>query len=115
VGGNALRDIGDLKAAAPSDSPPACIVAAKAEGKRSFVDIKTDVGFGNTVFLRGSGGGLNWEKGLPLECVDAGTWRWTGQIQNAMQFKPLVNDEVWSVGENFTVNPGDSVKVKPSF
>ena len=28
-----------------------------------------DVGFGNTLYLRGEGPGLSWEKGVPMKCV----------------------------------------------
>ena len=75
-----------------------------------------DVGFGNTLFLRGDGPGLSWDKGLALDCVDDTTWSVTlkgGGKPFACKF--LVNDLTWSVGENTIVAPGAILTVTPVF
>jgi hypothetical protein len=79
------------------------------------IEVKTDVGFGNTVFLRGEGGGLTWERGVPLSCVDGKTWRWSGTVKDPITFKPLINDKIWSTGTDLTVKPGQKVEIKPNF
>jgi hypothetical protein len=79
------------------------------------IDVKLDVGFGNAVYLRGQGGGLTWERGVPLICVDGKTWRWSGKVKAPLTFKPLINDKIWAAGSDLTVKPGQKLEVKPSF
>ena len=75
-----------------------------------------DVGFGNALFIRGDGAGLNWHKGLPLQCVADDRWLITlGESARPIAFKFLINDEVWCTGEDFTVAPGSSVTLVPTF
>lgn len=75
-----------------------------------------DVGFGNALFIRGEGGGLSWDKGQPLVCVDGATWVWTArQTDRPVRFKLLINDQRWSRGENLEVCPGGQLEVVPAF
>src|ERR1019366_3375560 len=60
------------QAAAASLAAPAIMAKPKAAGVT--ITAKVDVGFGNTLFLRGNGAGLNWSKGTPLACVSSDTW-----------------------------------------
>jgi len=105
--------------AAPPGSVASAVAAAPVapppHGAVTTIDVKMDVGFGNVVFLRGQGGGLTWERGVPLNCVDGKTWRWSGTVKDPVTFKPLINDHVWSAGSDLTVKPGQKVEVKPSF
>jgi hypothetical protein len=98
--------IATAKTAPASTAPP---------GDVTTIDVKLDVGFGNAVFLRGQGGGLTWERGVPLSCVDGKTWRWSGKVKDPITFKPLINDKIWSAGSDLTVKPGQKVEVKPVF
>ncbi len=116
-------------APAPVALKPAALAAATVEKKaialdtgngsahRSTVTIeaKIDVGFGNALFLRGEGLGLSWERGLPLMCVDGTTWKWTAETEEAMKFKLLINDAVWSKGEDLVAAPGQRLQIAPSF
>ena len=53
------------------------------------------IGIGNRLFIRGEGPGLSWEKGVPLQFVSIGKWRWeTNDATAAVQFKLYKNDEV---------------------
>jgi hypothetical protein len=79
------------------------------------IDVKLDVGFGNAVFLRGQGAGLTWEQGQPLICVDAQTWRWTGEAKEPITFKPLINDKIWSAGDDLRIAPGQKIEIAPEF
>jgi hypothetical protein len=79
------------------------------------IDVKRDVGFGNAVFMRGQGAGLTWERGLPLVCVDAQTWRWSGMAKDPITFKLLINDKIWSAGNDLTIAPGQKIEVAPEF
>jgi hypothetical protein len=99
----------------PSSSPAASVSAVMASGAVTTIEVKLDVGFGNAVFLRGQGGGLNWERGVPLVCVDGKTWRWSGKVNDPLTFKPLLNDRIWAAGNDLTVKPGQRLEVKPTF
>ena len=79
------------------------------------IEAKIDVGFGNTLYLRGEGTGLNWNHGVPLTCVDESTWKWSGETGQETKFKLLLNDAVWSAGENLVVAPGQKLEVSPIF
>jgi hypothetical protein len=77
---------------------------------------KVDVGFGNALFIRGQGDGLSWEKGTPLECVAPSTWIWaTDKASQPLVFKLLLNDQLWSQGDDWTVPLGESLEVAPVF
>jgi len=89
--------------------------AAPASEAITIIDFKHDAGFGNAIFLRGQGGGLNWNQGVPLVCVDGKTWRWSGKVKDPLTFKPLINDKIWSAGNDITVKPGQKVEINPSF
>ena len=96
-------------------APKPTTAAPAGSGALTTIDVKLDVGFGNAVFLRGHGGGLTWERGVPLSCVDGKTWRWSGTVKDPITFKPLINDKIWSAGTDLTVKPGQKLEVKPIF
>jgi hypothetical protein len=79
------------------------------------IEVKMDVGFGNAVYLRGQGAGLTWEHGQPLVCVDAKTWRWTGEVKDPIKFKLLLNDKIWSAGNDLVIAPGQKIEIAPEF
>jgi len=75
-----------------------------------------DVGFGNMLYLRGEGAGLSWDKGVVMECT--GDEQWTLALRESARpivFKFLVNDNVWSIGEDYTAKPGASAVFTPVF
>jgi len=83
--------------------------------KTVTIEAKIDVGFGNTLYLRGEGKGLSWNEGIPLTCVDSSTWKWSGPADEALRFKLLLNDNVWSKGEDLVAAPGDQLRIAPTF
>jgi hypothetical protein len=53
------------------------------------------IGIGNRLFIRGEGPGLSWEKGVPLQFVSIGKWRWeTPDATGPVSFKLYKNDTV---------------------
>jgi hypothetical protein len=103
------------KPAIPVDpvNPPA---AAPSAAAFTAVTAQIDIGFGNTLFIRGEGPGLTWNKGLPLK--NAGSSEWTISLPRATRpiiFKFLINDEVWSTGEDYKADPGALVVLQPGF
>ena len=99
--------IQDRKASAPKSG----VSAPKA----TTIEAKIDVGFGNTLYLRGQGPGLSWDRGVPCECVDRDTWRWTAPRAEKLTFKLLLNDSVWARGSDLVIGPGEKVEVVPAF
>ena len=52
------------------------------------------IGIGNRLFIRGDGPGLSWDKGVPLQFVSIGKWRWeTADATAPVKFKLYKNDE----------------------
>jgi hypothetical protein len=52
------------------------------------------IGIGNRLFIRGEGAGLSWDKGVPLQFVSIGKWRWeTNEASAPVRFKLYKNDE----------------------
>ena len=80
------------------------------------ISANVDVGFGNGLYVRGEGPGLSWEKGLRMECVSDDRWSLAlGESTRLFVFKFLINDAVWSIGDDYTVAPGASVTLTPTF
>jgi hypothetical protein len=102
-------------AAAPTTGKLQSSVTGAAGETLTVIDVKHDVGFGNTLFVRGQGGGLTWERGVPLDCVDGKTWRWAAKVKAPLTFKLLINDQIWASGGDITVKPGQKLEVKPTF
>jgi len=83
---------------------------------KTIITAKIDIGFGNTLFLRGDGPGLSWDAGVPMNSVDDDTW--TATITGATSqviFKFLVNDITWNVGDDYVIDPSSEVILAPSF
>lgn len=98
------------KAAAPKAKIP-----SKQIVKTSII-ARVDVGFGNQLYIRGSGAGLSWDKGLPLDNVSSYEWAFAStQAKSDVTFKFLINDELWAEGENITVAKGGSSISSPVF
>jgi hypothetical protein len=106
------------KTAAKSPKKSAAPAVKKAAPKALVTSItaQIDVGFGNTLYLRGAGPGLSWDRGLLMTCVSDDQW----SIAIAGASKPitckfLLNDLVWCSGEDFVISQGRSVSFVPMF
>jgi hypothetical protein len=75
------------------------------------------IGIGNKLFLRGEGPGLSKEKGVPLEFLEIGKWRWTSpeKIDHPLNLSIYLNDETPAQSGPITLEPGESAVVKPKF
>ena len=49
---------------------------SEKKGKKTVTKVNYDVGFPNVLYMRGNGGNLNWERGVPLTNVKADEWVW---------------------------------------
>ena len=90
--------------------------AAKASAATTTIVAAIDVGFGNHLTLRGEGPGLSWDVGVPLECSADDRWAITlPETGHPIICKFLINDQTWCAGEDYTVLPGSSVVLSPTF
>lgn len=104
-GSAAARAVQEVKGAVVESAPEEITITAQI-----------DVGFGNQLFIRGEGAGLTWSSGVPLEC--AYDDQWTIKLTPAygkVEFKLLLNDLTWSIGENFVALPGANLVLAPIF
>ena len=75
------------------------------------------IGIGNRLFIRGEGPGLSWEKGVPLQFVSIGKWRWeTSEATAPITFRLFKNDtvECTALGEQ-SIIPGHLTEVTAAF
>ena len=113
-----FADLPETIAESPKPEPKLTMTASNGNGssaKPVTIEAKIDVGFGNTLYLRGEGLGLSWTQGIPLTCVDGKTWKWTAETNEQLKFKFLLNDTVWSQGEDIVAIPGQKLEVSPAF
>jgi hypothetical protein len=80
------------------------------------VVIHYDIGFNNNLYIRGSGAGLNWSKGILLRNTRPDEWVWeTKEPFLTCEFKVLINDSQYEQGENHTLTCYTSVEYTPNF
>ena len=75
------------------------------------------IGIGNRLFIRGEGPGLSWERGVPLQFISIGKWRWeTAEAGGPIRFRLYKNDELEcsALGEQ-VLDPGYLQEVTASF
>ena len=100
----------------PPETPPP-IVSDTADGATRLL-ATAYIGIGNRLHLRGDGPGLSWEKGVPLQFVSIGKWRWEAPMPATAPFRVKLykNDthECTALGE-LTLDPGRQVEVRAEF
>ena len=96
--------------------------ASKAPKKKVKKVLKTviiaqvDVGFGNALYIRGEGGDLSWDKGLPMQNIGPYEWGLEAQKKDGdLSYKFLINDKTWAEGDNSTVAAGTRSVTSPIF
>jgi len=100
------------KMTAPAKKKP----VVTTEPPATFISAKIDIGFGNHLYIRGEGPGLSWDHGLAMDSVSADLWTTTVKhATDPVVFKVLVNDLSWNAGNDYVVEPGQSITVTPTF
>jgi len=90
--------------------------AVSADGATRLL-VTAYVGIGNRLFVRGVGPGLNQDKGVPLQFVSIGKWRWeTADATAPIRVKLYKNDliECSALGE-IALEPGHQAEVTANF
>ncbi|MGZ0656768.1 hypothetical protein ACWPKO_06040 [Coraliomargarita sp. W4R53] len=103
------------KAAPAAKKPKVKKAPAKTVEKTSII-ARVDVGFGNSLYVRGQGAGLSWDKGVQLDNVSPYEWVFAStQAKGNVTFKFLINDEIWAEGEDTTIAQGETSISSPVF
>jgi hypothetical protein len=86
-----------------------------ADKTRIVVQVSSN--FPNRIFLRGEGiADLSWEKGVELKHTKPDEWVFeTDKPFTSGEFKVLVNDKTYELGENHPLYPGASIRINPKF
>lgn len=100
----------------PAPAPAAAIKEVARKAVTTTITAKIDVGFGNTITIRGEGPGLSWDTGLLMTNLGSDLWEvQLGESARPFIFKFLVNDLSWSTGPDYVLESGVSVLLKPTF
>ncbi len=102
----------------PSDqpTPPAAEIPKIKKNAKTTIIIKFDVGFGNALYLRGRGANLSWDKGIMLRNISTDEWIWeTDASFTSCEFKALINDADYEIGENHLIKSGQIIQYTPEF
>jgi len=111
----ATKKTATKKAAVKKTAAPKAAAASTGSSKTTVI-AQVDVGWGNSLYIRGEGGGLSWEKGILMDCNGDNEWVWsTATASKGLEFKLLVNDELWCDGENLCVKAGGTSISQPTF
>lgn len=75
------------------------------------------IGIGNKPFLRGSGGGLSWDTGIPMDFEEIGKWRWIApaDLEEPLELQVYRNDEDADRKGKHVLEPGQKLEVTPVF
>ncbi|MDR1232868.1 MAG: hypothetical protein LBJ75_01210, partial [Puniceicoccales bacterium] len=90
---------------------------SKQDSKALLVIAKANIGFGNRLYIRGDGCELSWDKGMAMKYMNDDLWQWEykdAPSKTNFEFKVLINDEIWSTGENYTASNKNN-KICPAF
>ncbi len=84
--------------------------------KHTKIVVHFDCGLPNALFIRGEGAGLSWHHGTPLKNLKSDEWAFEIHIpEEEFEFKVLVNDQVFEIGENHRVKAGEKIVYTPKF
>ena len=88
----------------------------KKDLTKTSLIVNIDVGFNNALFIRGTGPGMSWDKGIPLKNVSSSKWVWDYTSEfSPFEFKILLNDEHYENGDNHQFSFGKVLNITPYF
>lgn len=82
------------------------------------IRVHYDVGLGNTMYLRGDEYPLTWDRGRSMLNIASDCWIYESEripAGETFEFKPLINNETWSTGNNFVGTGGTTIDIYPTF
>jgi len=88
----------------------------KPAGKKTLIVAKIDVGWGNSLYIRGLGGGLSWDVGVLMDNLKKDEWSWScPAVDGPITYKFVRNDVHWALGPDRIAVPGESCVTTPQF
>lgn len=97
----------------PEENLP--LATPSADG-RTRLTVTSYIGIGNKLYLRGEGPGLSATKGVPLQFVSIGRWRWeTGEATAPVVCRIYKNDKLEAPIGPLTLAPGTEQEVSATF
>ena len=87
------------------------------QNQRTRIVIQTEEDFPHVIYLRGEGHPLlSWDRGLELRLENENEWilETEGQFPKG-EFKILIDDQIYEMGESHPLYPGISIRVNPKF
>ena len=87
-------------------------------GTTTTIRVQYDVGSGNSIYIRGNVSPLSWDTGVAATRTTGNVWVYTTTdipAGQTFEFKPLINDAIWSTGSNFTGVGGQTITITPNF
>jgi hypothetical protein len=97
----------------PEEGRPAATPSTDGHTRLTVVSY---IGIGNKLYLRGEGPGLSWDKGVPLQFVSIGRWRWeTGDATAPVTCKIYKNDKLEAPLGTLALAPGTEQEVTAAF
>ena len=82
------------------------------------IRVHYDSGLGNNMYLRGSGYPLTWSSGRKMFNISNDVWIYEIErydVGEQFEFKPMINDNTWSQGNNYIGTGGQTIDVYPNF
>lgn len=97
--------------------PPPVKKPVRTKKNDSAVVASVFIGIGNKPFVRGSGAGLNWDKGIAMEFVEIGKWQWIppAELDEPVELQLFRNDEDADSTGKYTLEPGQQLDLSPVF
>lgn len=99
---------------AESSSP---LPRTRAKKKDAVVTASVFIGIGNKPYLRGSGGGLSWDKGVVMEFEEIGKWQWVApsDLDARLEVQVFRNDKDADTTGRYSLEPGQKLEITPVF
>lgn len=81
------------------------------------VEVNKLMGIGNKPFIRGSGAGLSWDKGVEMEFQEIGRWDWSApaSLDESIDVQIYRNDQDADHKGKYTLEPGQRLEIAPEF
>lgn len=74
-----------------------------------------NVGEESVLCLRGEGGGLNWQEGVPLNYLGENRWSYETTSASPVSCQLYLNDEIAAFGDDIILTPGQTLEIAPNF
>lgn len=103
----------DFSQVSPDENKPA---GKPSPDGRTRLTVTSYIGIGNKLHIRGEGAGLSWSKGIALQFVSIGRWRWeTDKATEPVTFKIYKNDRLEAPNGEITLLPGTELEISATF